>query len=1813
MRIQSWYLAAITSVFFISSCSRNAVNLTYTNAKGEVPVLGNLVFRFSNSLATDSMLQAWDSTEYIRFEPAIEGRFRWKSPDELVFSPAGPLHPATSYKATIKNDVLRFSKYDKVKTGEGISFHTPALELVNSRVSWIGESSTSAIPEVELVFNYLVNPGNLKDKLRIKVEDRDVTYNLVTVSPDNKISVRIMGLKPEDRDLETEVVIEKGLKPELGNTATETPIKTPLVIPSPFVLVIQEVEAEHDGTEGLVRVTTSQQPGGDNLRSFLKLDPEVPFTIEPATYGFILRSEKFDMEKGYALTIAKGLRGRLGGELREDYTGGVAFGELEANIRFTQNKAVYLSRKGGKNIEVQITGVPKVKLVISKIYENNILPAQRYGYYPQETASGPDYGDYGGDEYEDDYYYSSYGGDAALGDVIYEKEIDTRSLPRSGGGRLLNFSDFEDRLPDFGGVYHVMIRSAEDYWVRDSRYISLSDIGLITREGEDKIYVFTNSIKTAEPVSAVNVSVYAVNNQLIGSAATNKEGVAEIAYPKKDFSGFRPGMVIAKTADDFNYLPFKSTRVNLSRFDVGGKRNNPSGFDAFVYAERDVYRPGETIHFSVIIRDAAWKAPGDVPMKFKFLMPNGKELRSFRKSLNDEGSVEGNIPVSGSAITGSYTLEVYTSTDVLLASKSFSVEEFVPDRIRVQVKLDKPYLRPGDQSTLTLDAMNFFGPPAANRKYETEIQVRQKAFTPEKFSEYNFSLANQPTFFDKQVKEGTTDAEGHAGFDYQVPATYANMGVLQTGFYTTVFDETGRPVSRVTTVDIFTQDVFFGIRQDWFYYFPLNQPVKIGLAAVNKDGNAVSATARVQVIKHEYRTVLTKSGSYFRYTSQKEDKLMTEQQVQVSSGTVFSYVPGSPGDYEIRVYRPGAGNYVSRSFYSYGSWGAQNTSFEVSREGNIDIEVDKQSYAPGQKVKALFKTPFSGKMLVTMETDHVLSYRYVEVSKRTASVDLDITTDHLPNVYITATLIKPHELSDIPLTVAHGFKNVTVEEQARKINVEVKAEKTVRSRSKQKVTVRATPGSYVTLSAVDNGVLQISDFKTPDPYKYFYQKKALQVAAFDIYPLLFEEVRARLSHTGGDGYPFSLEKRVNPMPAKRVRVVSYWGGIQKANNSGLASFEFDIPAFSGELRLMAVAYKGQSFGAADQAMTVADPVVISTALPRFLSPGDTVLVPVTLTNTTAKTATVTATIQTEGPVKVSGRNQVSLTLPAKEESRTAFSIVADPVINTGTITVTVNGMGEKFTDMTGISVRPPSTLQKITGSGSVAGGNTKRVEIGLGDFIPGSTDYSLVVSRSPALELGEQLKYLVQYPYGCTEQTVSAAFPQLYYGDLADLVLPGKEQNKRNANTNIIEAIRRLKMRQLYNGALTLWDGGGKEDWWTTVYAAHFLLEARKAGFDVDNSLLETMLGYINNRLKKKELVIYYYNRDQQKKIAPKEVAYSLYVLALAGRTNVSAMNYYKARQDVLALDSRYLLAAAYATAGDRKSFTAILPAAFSGEESVPQTGGSYYSDVRDEAIALNVLLDVDPGHAQAGTMIKHVAEKLKQRKWLSTQERAFAFLALGKHARAANTSTATAEIRINGKTIAKVEGGQWRGSKHTVPAMAALTAPAVEITAQGSGRLYYFWEAEGISAGGSYTEEDNYLKVRRRFYDRFGNPVTGNRFRQNDLVIIGITLERSFNTAVENVVITDLLPAGFEIENPRTKEIPGMEWIRDGMTPVALDVRDDRIHFFVDLNQAKQTYYYAVRAVSPGYFKMGPVSADAMYNGEYHSYHGAGMIRVSQ
>lgn len=1800
-RIFQLFLILNFSFLIISSCSSNKdlVRLIEKNFDEEVATTGNLIFTFDQDLVPDSLVGYWEKDQYINFSPEIKGRFKWTAPNTLIFSPAKALSPATEYSAKITEKVLKHTKKLTLDGDLEFQFHTPLLLMNATNVYWasLSDDNPTGFVHFDVNFNYDVKPEQVAELIQVEIDGQAQDFTLKSNKNSQTVSIYVPGIKAEDKDFKSKISIKKGLKAANGTLEINEDYSEDLTIPSPFKLIVESIASEHDGSEGVATVQTSQEVKAKNIKNYIEISPSISYNVEIDERSFRLTSSEFSVETKYEIKIKKGLEGKIGGKLKFDYEQELSFGKLNPSIKFANKRATYLTSKGNKQIEVNITSVPNVNVKITKVYENNIL-----SYLANYRTYNYDYEE----DYYDDYYYDDYYGNnnqGNLGDVIYEEEIETKTLQRFRSNRVLKM-DFKDKIKNYSGLYVIEVASKNDYWLKDKIVISISDIGIISKASPKSITVFTNSIQSAKPLSGVKMNFIGRNNQIVGSATTDENGIANYDLPQDMPDGFSLKMVTAQMGEDFNYLPFDRTQINSRDFNIGGKSPNASGFDAYIYGERAMYRPGETIHLSTILRDDEWNTPQPMPMKLKLISPNGKTYKTVRKTLNKHGSFEASIDLSTAAMTGRYTAQVYSANDVLMNSKSIMVEEFMPDRIKVKLDLDKEDAKTGDEIKASVLATNFFGPPAANRNYEIEMSLRRMYFSPKKYRNYNFSLQRTNNYFAKDLRENKTDEAGKAEQSFRIANKYSNIGKLQADFFTTVFDETGRPVSRRKTLDVYTQDVFYGIKYT-DYYNRTGRTKTIPLIAVDKDGKALTGIrAKVKLIKHEYKTVLSRSGSYFRYRSEKVEKVIINKTMIINDeNTVLSFTPERSGKYELQVSKPGVSSYVNMYFYTYGWGNTGNNDFKVNPDGEIDIELDKEKYEVGETANVLIKTPFTGRMLITVEGDKVVKHFYRDLTTRSDNFELPITDDFVPNVYISATLFRPHKNYDLPLTVAHGYASVSVENSANIIPLSISAAKSSRSKTKQNIRIKTQPNAAVTLAVVDEGILQLTNYQTPNPYDFFYAKRALQVKSYDVYPYLFPEIKSK-SSGGGDGDVNA--KRLNPLQNNRVKLVSFWSGILQADASGNVNYEIDIPQFSGDLRIMAVAYKDKAFNGTHTNMKVADPLVISTALPRFLSPRDTVLVPVILTNTTKNNSQAKAKLSVSGPVEILGGSSKSVNLNANSENELLYTLVCKPEIGEAKISVSVDALNETFLNETDITIRPASPLQKTSGSGVVVAGKSNNFNMDVGGFIPQSVDNKLVISKSPVVQFADDLDYLIRYPYGCVEQTTSAAFPQLYIQDIVKDIYKGDVSN-RNPNFNVQQAIKRLQLMQLYNGGLTYWPGHGYESWWGSAYAAHFIIEAEKAGFEIDKSFKKKLLGYLKTKLKQRNTVMYYYNGSMRRRIAPRTVAYSLYVLALAGKPHLSTMNYYKARPNELSLDSKYLLAAAYFMAGDKKKYQQVLPPEFKGEKANQSFGGSFYSYVRDEAIALNALIEVDPDNSQIGIMAKHVSEHLKNRRYLNTQERAFSFLALGKLARKANAADIQATIKCNGKEVGKFD------NKTMTLNTADLKGTKIEISASGKGNLYYFWEAEGISSDGSYREVDNFLRVRKAFFDRNGRQITNNQFQQNDLVVVRLTIQCSNDKYVENVALTDILPAGFEIENPRISELPNVNWASNRSRPAYMDVRDDRINYFMNVNRNIQYFYYVVRAVSPGTFQMGPVGADAMYNGEYHSYNGGGTITVSR
>lgn len=1797
---------------FLNSCSSlNELKVAGTNFGEEISQSQNLVFSFNKDIVSDSQLDAWDSTQYIRFEPAVRGKFKWSAPNELIFSPTSGFQSATSYKAKLTDKLLQKSRTDKAYklSDEPISFHTPFLQLTDTE-SWWTLSKETRRPEarIKLIFNYPINAQQVSERLKILIADKSADYKIIPSGEGRQLTVALTHFGSADNNpVPVSVKIEKGLKAPNISYITNEILERTISLPSPLHLEIADVKTGFENNKSFVRIITTQELEKSALDSVSSLNPAVGTNTEITENGFILRGD-FNETDTYVLSIKQSLKSVLGHNLEDVFSKDLFFGKMPAGIAFANKKALYMTSKGSKNIGVQITNVPQVQVQIAKLYANNILTYLRANRWEEYGYVGDEWASTGGFNYNEDE-------EGNFSDIIVNKVVDTENLPKNRGVSALNLALSDDN--GRRGIYLVSVHSKEEAYLGATKLVSISDIGLIAKQGKDELWIFANSIKTNEPLANVEITLISSNNQSFHTLTTDREGVAHVDKLGEKASGFKLAMITAANTDDFNYLLLEDTRVETSRFEVEGQRDNSTGLQAFIYGQRDMYRPGETLYFNTVLRKADWQTAAEIPLKLRLVTPNGREYRTWRKSTNKQGAVEIQVPIDMAALTGTYVFEVYNANDIMLSSQPVNVEEFMPDRIKVDLSGAQNEYLSGATVNLTASALNLFGPPATNRTYEMEMQLKRKSFFAPAFPEFTFDITAETTF-EKELRQGITNEKGQAIEKFLLAPGLKDIGVLEGKIYVTVFDENGRPVNRMQRFDVLTQPIFYGIRlQDT--YFGVNASVPVEIIGVNNKGMLQGNTkAKAEVVRIDYQTVIEKKNERLNYTSRKSEKVVYSNIVNLSSGkAMFQYVPTVSGEYEVRVRRPDATYFTVSRFYAYGSGYTQYSSFEVSSEGRVLMETDKEKYQIGENARILFKTPFDGRLLVTVERNSVMEHHILTTEKKAAELKLNLKEAYLPNVFVTATLIRPLDHSDLPLTVANGFIPIMVGDTKRQLPLAITSVEKSRSKTKQHIRVKTQANAEVTIAVVDEGILQIKNFRTPDIHGYFYQKRALEVSSHNLYALLFPELNSSgISSFGGDGY--DLEKRINPLSNGRTELVSFWSGQLTANANGEATFDVNIPQFSGDLRIMAVAYKGNAFGSASRNMKVADPIVISTGFPRFLSPGDALTLPVNISNTEKRAADATVTLTASNPL-VSGDATITQKLiiqPGKEQ-RAIFSLKALAALGVSKVTVKVTALGETFVQQGEIMVRPASPLLKTSNAGTIAGGQQAAIDLS-NSFIPATASSKITISRSPLVGGGgKALASLIGYPYGCLEQSISKAFPQLYFADLAKTMatpvyLVKTGESDFNPVTNVQQAIRKIESQQLFNGAAVLWPGSTEEDWWTTAYAVHFLEEARRAGFEINPQTMAKAIQYLiaktgttanrETTLASNDRALPAEARTQVRKlVARREAIYSLYVLALTGSPNRPAMNYYKQNPQLLTLDTRYLLAGAFQLIGDSRSFTAILPKSYVFQNNVI-TDDSYASPLRNLGLVLNTLLETDTDNLQITPLARQLSKAIQSSRYINTQEASFAVLALGKIAHKASASSVTADIHVNGKKIAGFDGQNLQLSK-------GIANQKLAISTQGKGELYWFSQSEGMSSTGNYVEEDHGLHIRRQFLTRAGKPVT--KFQQNDLVVVKLSLSSTNGFPVDNVVITDLLPAGFEIENPRVTETREMPWIKNAAVPTYFDIRDDRIHFFTSASQTEKVFYYQIRVISKGTFAVGPASADAMYEGEYRSYSGGGKISV--
>jgi alpha-2-macroglobulin len=1766
-----------------------------------------LQLTFSRGVVPRDSVNHWTDAPYIEFSPAIPGKFVWDDTAHLVFSPDNKLAGDTKYVATLNTSLLKERSGAKGFAGtEEFAFETPGFTMRSAEFFYdrIGEKREVGI-KANLEFTYLVNPQDVAQHLHVTVDKQQQSITRV-VTTENSATIAVeIGTTTQ---LERERAIEIGFSTDLVSPETGTHIK----MEKPFTYTLPPLgevsiyghEFGTDGTTSWIRVKTSQEIDPNVVKSFVSIDPVRPFTVRNDGDGFTLQG-KFEPGTTFRLVIKKGMESVLGGKTTNEYDAEVVIGDVAPSFGFVSSSGLYMLLGGRKTIEIKTINMPRLAVRVSQIFQNNLVFFLEGGRYYDYSYDESDESSGRSSTRKYRYNVGNYGKQMSFDTITVAGPANREVTTQLELARYMNTG--------YRGFYLVEIADPAQGWRSTSKLISISNIGLIVKESIDEVTVFATSLQTTDPMSGVMINLVSTTNQMIATAKTDGDGVARFANYHATAREFTLQLVTGEVEGDFNFINLEDYRVETSRFDVAGKHESQTVYDALLYGDRNVYRPGEKVILSGIVRDLSNALPANMPVRLRIVNPRGTTVQDMQLTLNTDGAFETSFPTQATALTGDYRCELSTGNNLYLTSYKISVEDFVPDRLRVTVHASSESAQPGETVRYDVTAVNFFGPPAAGRTWEFEGSFDAIPYMSKAFPGYRFADDAAAAYSgDPLVCNGKTDQEGKAVIEFPLPEKLTAGGILRARGRVAVFDESGRPVYQLAQTLVHPKPYHIGIVNRGAYYISPNSPQKVQIVAVDTQDKLIKGfRARIDVIRQEWHSVLRQHQETrtLRYVSERRDIIVRSDRVTIGDGPIdYMYSAPRSGDYVVRISKDGDGGYNQFGFYSY-SWGTSDiTSFEIDPEARVEVVLDKTTYAPGDRAHVLFQTPFSGKLLVTVERNQVYSYRYLDVVNNAATMEIPVEDRFLPNVYISAVLFRKVTDLSIPLLAGHGFAPLMVEKKSNKLDVQIQAPEKIRPNTRQRITVHAggERDVAVTLAAVDEGICQVKNYKTPDPYAYFYARKALETETADFFKHLLPEPAKGKQQSSPGGGEAEMGLRANPLGVQRFKPLAIWSGILKTGSGGSVEVPLDIPEFNGEVRLMAIAYKGDRFGSSQKAMKVSDPVVLTAALPRFLSPGDSLAMSITAFNTTEKPATLAFKVTTTEGLAVAAKPN-TLEVGANEERFVVAGIRASNRVGKETVTVRTEAFGAPLVTTTDLPVRPTAPYATDATTGYIDGG--KQVTHAVEDvYLPYGRRAHIALSPYPVVGFSKQLQSLLGYPHGCLEQTVSKAFPQIYLRDIAVVLAPSAL--KTGSPTYFVnEAITKLASMQLYDGSFAFWPGGATSNSWGTVYATHFLVEARKAGYAVMDNVLKSAREAVARIARDKKTEDYYHydrNRTVVTRIADKSCVYALYVLALAGAPERPVMDFYRTERQLLTNDTRYLLAGAYALSGDRKTYTDLIPAQFATEQPVRNTGGNFDSPVRAGAIMLNVLLETDLNNANIPRLTEYLARAYQPDEWYSTQDNAMSLLAFGKAARLASGANVRGKVTVGGKEYAYGGGTQ----KIDIEPY----GKKVTIVMEGSGRVYYSLVVEGIRTDGKVRVEDKNLQVRRDLLDRTGTPVSLSGVRQNDLLVVRLTLTSSVDL-LEHVAITDLLPAGFEIENPRLTETTSYAFIKNPAQPEYLDLRDDRVNIYTSFRRGprQQIFFYAVRAVSPGTFQYPPVVAEAMYDGYYYSASGGGTLRVAR
>lgn len=1336
----------------------------------------------------------------------------------------------------------------------------------------------------------------------------------------------------------------------------------------------------------------------------------------------------------------------------------------------------------------------------------------------------------------------------------------------------------------------------------------VTNIGLHARLYPRGLAVFANALDTGKPLAGVQIKLGGEKEVL--EAQTDAAGQASFSVrPQGDL------WVSAQWDGQFAFLDLREPALDLSEYPVTGSADKPLA--PFVYSTRDLYRPGETVELAAILRDRDGKMVANQNLHLRVLRPDTKLFveENWVASQPDLGFFAWRLPLPADVPTGTWKVEVRATAQdsAPLNTFEFQVEDFMPERMKLVLRAEDKLLVNGEKLMVAVQGDYLYGAPAAGNRVTASRSTKLNPHPLAAFKLYHFGAPALDKLISHEDLPELTLNEAGGGF-LEVPALEGKIHSPLTLTLTANLHETGgRTVTRSLEVPFWPAPALVGIRPLFSKdTSPSQTDVGFELVRVDAEGKPMPGSQPLAVTlvreEREYFWEYNSSEGWQRKELVHEYPLLQHKAALDAKAQGKVIFPVQYGHYRVEVEDAETGLKAAYRFHA--GWDWERSENTAARPDQIELALDKQAYVEGDTVQLSVTPPAAGEAIVAVEGDSLLWSKRVQLPEGTSTVAIPLDKGwNRHDLYVTVTAFRPASAAaKIAPNRALGVIHLPLEREPRRLDLQITAPEKTLPEQPVNITVTASnlaeESALLTLAAVDAGVLSITDFKTPDPFAFYFAPHRYGVSLYDAYGKIIEAAEGKplRQRFGGD----AGGRRGGTVAQADVQVVSLFSGPVTFDRTGKAQVTMPLPGFDGKLRLMAVAVAKERFGSAERELTVASPVVASLAAPRFLALGDSSSVTVDLNNTTGEEQTVKLSV-THNSLLDDVFVEREVVLPAGKRTTLRLPVRALQELGKGQVDLVLTGKDFTARRQLGIPLRPAYPARhwrvaRLLQPGESAVWDAKAMEA----FIPSGMTATLSLAATPPLPLHNALQGLLQYPYGCLEQTVSSAWPYLFLeaNTVKALGLPPTGMTERH--DKVSAALLRIAGMQLASGGFALWDGTGEEEYWLTPYTVDFLLDAKEQGFIVPAWLLERVLQNLAERLQEPfdEAEGRYGFAANPAHAAFAARAYAAYVLARVKRAPLGTLRVLHDAEMPKAVTGLPLvhLGLALQLAGDVKRADSAFKQALQRNRDDQQYLGDYGSSLRDQAAILYLLLRYPSTRQETAPLVNKLADLVYNRSYFSTQEQVFLFLA-GMQLHSKAKAGWQAELAI-GQQVASVQG---QTAQHRRLTMADFLS-GVKVAATGKQPLHVLLAVDGYPQQPPAPESDP-LDVRRTWYGLDGKPVQPQAFKAGQLLLTHLEISSAID--VRDALVVDMLPAGLEIENTNLRDNEVLQSLQlEGMDrPVAElhsdgvrteEFRDDRYVAALPLTaKVRHHLFYLVRVVSSGTFAVPPPYAEDMYRPE--------------